>query len=128
MEKTLGIRHIAIKVSRFDDCLDFYHKILKMQIDWKPDNENVYLTNGQDNLALHYDSSIEPGVSSRLDHFGIILEKKTDVDKWYKYISSEKVKIFKDINDHRDGSRSFYCEDPDGNVIQLIWHPKISLC
>ncbi|MFN3477041.1 MAG: VOC family protein [Candidatus Methylomirabilales bacterium] len=25
--------------------------------------------------------------------------------------------------DHRDGSRSFYFEDPDGNSIQILWDP-----
>ena len=27
---------------------------------------------------------------------------------------------------HRDGARSFYCADPDGNVVQMIFHPPIS--
>ena len=27
---------------------------------------------------------------------------------------------------HRDGARSFYCLDPDGNVVQMIYHPPIS--
>jgi hypothetical protein len=27
---------------------------------------------------------------------------------------------------HRDGARSFYCEDPAGNVVQIIFHPPIS--
>ena len=59
MNKTLGIRHIALKVENFTQCLDFYHRVLKMDIDWQPDDENVYLTNGRDNLALHYDSKLE---------------------------------------------------------------------
>ena len=128
MNKTLGIRHIALKVENFTQCLDFYHRVLKMDIDWQPDDENVYLTNGRDNLALHYDSKLEKTSQCRLDHFGILLPKRKDVDEWHQYISKENVKIFKGLHDHRDGSRSFYCEDPDGNIVQLIWHPKISLC
>jgi catechol 2,3-dioxygenase-like lactoylglutathione lyase family enzyme len=27
---------------------------------------------------------------------------------------------------HRDGARSFYFRDPDGLLIQLIYHPPIS--
>ncbi|HEX7028333.1 MAG TPA: VOC family protein, partial [Gammaproteobacteria bacterium] len=25
-----------------------------------------------------------------------------------------------------DGARSFYIKDPDGNIVQLIYHPPIS--
>tara|TARA_B100001113_G_C20950341_1_gene552846 strand:- start:142 stop:522 length:381 start_codon:yes stop_codon:yes gene_type:complete len=126
MNNTLGIRHIALKVRKFKECLRFYNVILKMEIDWQPDDENVYLTNTKDNLALHFDDSIDLSSQSRLDHFGILLQKKEDVDVWYNYILENKVEIFKPVSDHRDGSRSFYCYDPDGNIVQLIWHPKIS--
>ena len=127
MIKTLGIRHVALKVKHFEECLDFYTHIVGMKIDWRPDNENVYLTNGIDNLALHLDSDIDlSSKDNRLDHFGIMLLKKDDVDNWYEFIKSKKIKIFKEIQDHRDESRSFYCYDPDFNVLQFIWHPTLS--
>ena len=126
MNKTLGIRHLALKVRKFKECLHFYSVILKMEIDWQPDDENVYLTNGRDNLALHFDNTIDLSSQCRLDHFGILLLKKEDVNLWHSYTCENDVKIFKPVNDHRDGSRSFYCYDPDGNIVQLIWHPKIS--
>ena len=126
MNNTLGIRHLALKVRKFKECLHFYNVILKMEIDWQPDDENVYLTNGKDNLALHFDSTIDLSTHCRLDHFGILLKKKEDVDLWHTYICENDVEIFKPVNNHRDGSRSFYCYDPDGNIVQLIWHPKIS--
>ena len=55
-----------------------------------------------------------------------MLNSKEEVDNWYKHIKSNNIKIFKDVHDHRDGSRSFYCYDPDDNIIQIIWHPTIS--
>ena len=126
MNNTLGIRHLALKVSKFKECLHFYNVILKMEIDWQPDDKNVYLTNGKDNLALHFDNNIDLSSQCRLDHFGILLQKREDVDLWHSYVCENNVKIFKPVNNHRDGSRSFYCYDPDGNIVQLIWHPKIS--
>jgi hypothetical protein len=27
---------------------------------------------------------------------------------------------------HRDGARSFYCRDPEGNLVQMIYHPPIA--
>jgi catechol 2,3-dioxygenase-like lactoylglutathione lyase family enzyme len=36
------------------------------------------------------------------------------------------VDIVKPPKTHRDGARSFYCRDPDGNVVQFIHHPPIA--
>lgn len=126
MRKALGIRHIALRVKKFKECLNFYTNILGMEIDWQPDEKNVYLTNGSDNLALHYCDEIHENKKGKLDHFGIMLEKKADVDYWFEHVKSKDIRIFREINDHRDGSRSFYCFDPDDNIVQIIWHPSIS--
>ena len=127
MRETLGIKHVALKVKNFDNCLKFYKDILGMDIDWQPDDDNVYLSNGKDNLALHKDSNLDlSSRNNRLDHYGIMLKTKNDVDYWFNFIKSHDVEIFKDIKDHRDGSRSFYCYDPDKNVLQIMWHPTLN--
>ena len=92
MKKTLGIKHIALKVKNFKDCLNFYTNLLEMKIDWQPDDENAYLTNGRDNLALHMDESLDlKSKHNRLDHFGIMMKEKDDVDDWFKFISSKNI-------------------------------------
>ena len=127
MRETLGIKHVALKVKNFDNCLKFYTDILGMDIDWQPDGDNVYLSNGKDNLALHKDSNLDLGSkNNRLDHYGIMLKTKDDVDYWFNFIKSHNVEVFKDIKDHRDGSRSFYCYDPDKNILQIMWHPTLN--
>ena len=127
MRETLGIKHVALKVKNFDNCLKFYTDILGMDIDWQPDDDNVYLSNGKDNLALHKDSNLDlSSKNNRLDHYGIMLKIKDDVDYWFNFIKSHDVEIFKDIKDHRDGSRSFYCYDPDKNILQIMWHPTLN--
>jgi len=127
MRETLGIKHIALKVKNFNNCLKFYTHILGMDIDWQPDDDNVYLSNGKDNLALHKDSNLDlSSKNNRLDHYGIMLKKKDDVDYWFNFIKSHDVEIFKDIKNHRDGSRSFYCYDPDKNILQIMWHPTLN--
>ena len=127
MRETLGIKHIALKVKNFNNCLKFYTHILGMDIDWQPDDDNVYLSNGKDNLALHKDSNLDlSSKNNRLDHYGIMLKTKDDVDYWFNFIKRHDVEIFKDIKDHRDGSRSFYCYDPDKNILQIMWHPVLN--
>ena len=127
MKKTLGIKHIALKVQNFEECLIFYTNILGMNIDWQPDKNNAYLSNGSDNLALHKDDNLEFNEkNNRLDHFGIMLIASEDVDEWFVHMQSKSVPIHKEIKNHRDGSRSFYCLDPDKNIIQFLWHPEIN--
>ena len=55
-----------------------------------------------------------------------MLENKDDLDEWYKHMVEAKIKIFKNIQDHRDNSRSFYCYDPDKNILQFLWHPTLN--
>jgi len=127
MENNLGMRHLALKVKNFQECFIFYTKVLGMSIDWKPDDNNVYLTNGPDNLALHYDSNVSSNRDdSRLDHFGIFVKNKNDIDIYLKHMKDKNVKIHKEKKIHRDNSISFYVEDPDGNILQILWHPTLS--
>jgi len=42
------------------------------------------------------------------------------------YLKQENIEMLTQVKDHRDGARSFYCKDPDGNVVQIIYHPPFS--
>ncbi|MEK7210930.1 MAG: VOC family protein, partial [Candidatus Binatota bacterium] len=48
-----GMRHIALKVGDIRRSRAFYQEILGMEVVWQPDPQNVYLSSGCDNLALH---------------------------------------------------------------------------
>jgi catechol 2,3-dioxygenase-like lactoylglutathione lyase family enzyme len=136
--KTLGLRHVAIQVIDPQKSKNWYMHVLKMDLEWEPDAENVYLTSGgHDNLAIHKSqpSSHAPGTAPSsdsfgsaqlLDHIGFALPSLEDVDAWYKWVQSQNVKILREIKTHRDGARSFYMQDPDGVVIQMIYHPPIA--
>lgn len=122
---TLGIRHVALFVSDLAKAEAFYCGVLGYAVEWRPDAENLYLTaHGHDNLALHQGKSA-PG-ETRLDHFGIVLRKAADVDAWHQHLKVNGAKILKEPKTHRDGARSFYTQDPDGNVLQFIHHPPIA--
>ena len=97
-----------------------------MRIEWQPDADNVYLTTGVDNLALHRaPGGFERAQGQVLDHLGFLLKTPEDVDKWHQYFCENNVKIRALPKTHRDGARSFYCEDPDGNILQMIYHPPL---
>jgi catechol 2,3-dioxygenase-like lactoylglutathione lyase family enzyme len=119
-----GIRHVALKVNHFDLMRTFYVDVLGFHVEWEPDHDNLYLSSGSDNLALHRAPS--EAVGGRLDHFGLIVPAPENVDDWAEYLKSKGIKLTQEPKTHRDGARSIYFSDPDGNLIQLIYHPPIS--
>jgi catechol 2,3-dioxygenase-like lactoylglutathione lyase family enzyme len=123
----LGMRHVALFVQDTDACLHFYIEVLGMKLEWQPDADNYYLTSGTDNLALHRAAaSHDTSGPQRLDHIGFVIKTPADVDAWHTHFVAHGVKILQLPKTHRDGARSFYCADPAGNVVQMIYHPPIS--
>ncbi len=123
----LGLHHVALFVHGLEDCLTFYRDVVGMQEEWQPDPDNIYLTSGRDNLALHRlaaDNVLDG--PQRLDHIGFILKTPEDVDAWHDHLLEHGVKIAQAPKTHRDGARSLYCFDPAGNLVQFIYHPPIS--
>ncbi len=123
----LGIRHVALNVRDVQKSIEFYSNILGMKLEWMPDPENAYLTSGQDNLALHkLPAGIKPGNNQLVHHIGIVVRRLEDVDKWAERLRTHGVSLVQEPKTHRDGARSFYFHDPDGLLIQLLYHPPIS--
>lgn len=123
---TLGLRHLALYVRNLEACTEFYTQILGMKIDWQPDADNIYLSTGHDNLALHRaDPHFAPNQWQHLDHFGFMIPSKAEVSEWYDYMKTAGVSMKSEVKSHRDGATSFYCSDPEGNIIQMIHCPNI---
>ncbi len=122
---TAGLRHVALYVNQFEACERFYVDLVGMHVEWRPDNDNVYLTGGADNLALHRSQERFSG-PQRLDHIGFILDSPDQVDAWHAYLTANAVTVRTAVMQHRDGARSFYCYDPDGNTLQFIFHPPLA--
>jgi catechol 2,3-dioxygenase-like lactoylglutathione lyase family enzyme len=124
---TAGLRHVALFVNDLAVSEVFYVDLLGMQVEWRPDEDNVYLCGGCDNLALHSQpKGFRRGGDQRLDHIGYIMRSPEDVDDWYRFLKEHNVIMKTEPRSHRDGARSFYCLDPDGNTVQMIYHPPIS--
>jgi len=150
-----GLRHLALNVRDLEAMKRFYVDLLGFAVEWEPDADNVYLSSGVDNLALHRATSPTPQASASaasptphaspsatsptpqaspsastspqaLDHFGVIVREAADVDRWAEFLESRGVTIEAKPRTHRDGARSCYFRDPDGNVVQIIHHPPIS--
>ena len=133
----LGLRHLALNVRDLDGMKRFYQDLLGFAVEWEPDADNIYLTSGTDNLALHRSTPpppmppADPSASltagrSPLDHLGLIVRGPEDVDRWAAFLEERGIAMAAKPRTHRDGARSCYFHDPDGNSVQIIHHPPIS--
>jgi catechol 2,3-dioxygenase-like lactoylglutathione lyase family enzyme len=133
-----GLRHLALKVHDLRVMKRFYVDVLGFAVEWEPDADNVYLSSGIDNLALHHSDRLvtsretegrsddRQGSGNPLDHLGLIVRSADDVDRWAEFLKHRGVMLDALPRTHRDGARSCYFRDPEGNQIQIIHHPPIS--
>jgi catechol 2,3-dioxygenase-like lactoylglutathione lyase family enzyme len=109
-----------------DEMRKFYVDVLGFDVEWEPDADNVYLSSGVDNLALHRVEADTASGHGALDHIGLIVRSAADVDGWAAFLEGKGVVLAAPPKTHRDGARSCYFRDPDGNTVQIIHHPPIS--
>ena len=126
-----GLRHVALKVTDLSCSRAFYEELFGMRVVWEPDADNVYLSSGEDNLALHQATPAEREVLLKrgpqfLDHLGFIMETVESVDRLYQLVEQRRIPVVTPPKRHRDGSYSFYIADPDGNVVQVLYVPGLS--
>ncbi|MGH7963540.1 MAG: VOC family protein [Candidatus Binatia bacterium] len=55
-----------------------------------------------------------------------MVESPDAVDRAAEALAARSIPLLKPPRTHRDGSRSLYFADPDGNVIQILYEPTLS--
>ncbi|MCY4613729.1 MAG: VOC family protein [Nitrospira sp.] len=126
-----GLRHVALNVTDLEVSKTFYQTWFGMTTVWEPDAENVYMSSGVDNLALHQIPKENMPAFQRsqgqfLDHLGFVMDSPESVAQLYQRVVNAGVEIIHHPKQHRDGSYSFYLADPDRIVIQILYEPTIS--
>lgn len=128
----LGMHHAALFVADMAAAQRFYVDLLGFTVEWAPDPENLYLSSGLDNLALHRAKAAADGEagsrgrSGSLDHLGIVVAEAGDVQAWENFLQREGVPIVAPTKKHRDGATSCYVRCPAGVVVQILHHPPIA--
>jgi catechol 2,3-dioxygenase-like lactoylglutathione lyase family enzyme len=125
MAKLIGLRHLALNVRDVGRSTRFYTEVLEMRVVWEPDPLNIYLTSGSDNLALHgLLEGREIAGEQSLHHLGFLVGSAEDVLAWADELERKGVPVTASPRRHRDGSFSLYFNDPDGNLIQILYEPN----
>lgn len=122
----IKLRHVSLFVQSVNRSVEFYNGVLGMVVYYQPNEENVYLTTGDDVIALHQAKALKPfgpPQAMGLDHLGFFVASSQEVWDWYLYLTGVGVRCLHPTK-HGDNSEGFYVYDPDGNSIEIISVPK----
>src|SRR5256885_14365517 len=119
----LGMRHLALRVRDPQASKRFYSDCFEMKVVWEPDPDNVYLSSGPDNLALHRADVVGPGA---LDHLGFIVDTREEVDRLAARFRERGVSPAPQPRAPRGGSPSFFFPDPAGRRVHGFFQPTPS--
>ncbi len=109
--------HIAIRVQDIDRAKSFYIN-LGMKLVWDA-NDWCYLEAGssQDGLAL-----LGPDYKAAGPHFAFHFLERRQVEDVHQQLYKQGVEVG-ELHDHRDGTASFYLQDPEGNWLEMLYEP-----
>ena len=109
--------HLAIRVKDMDRAKSFYMS-LGMNLIWD-DNDWCYFEAGpgKDGLAL-----LGPNYKAAGPHFAFHFLERRQVEEIHQQLYEQGVEVG-DLHDHRDGTASFYLQDPEGNWLEMLYQP-----
>ena len=112
------IGHIALRVKDLERSKSFYIN-LGMKLIWD-DKDWCYLEAGigKDGLAL-----LGPSYKSAGPHLAFHFNDKKEVEKIHNDLKTSGMPVGS-IHDHRDGTASFYMQDTEGNMLEMLYVPK----
>ncbi len=120
----VSLGHVALRVADVSRSRTFYETLFGMRPIWEPEHGHIYLSTGSDILALHQTSKEEiQETCGRLDHLGFLAHTQQTVDEIAKKAQEHGLTLLSGPQFHRDGSYSFYTQDPDGNKVQILCCP-----
>lgn len=122
--KIIGLRHIDLSVTKLQECIEFYNKVIGMSIELATDS-CAYLSTGTDNITLNQCQTTEFLAPQRLAHFGFACSTPQDVEDWYHHCQQHNVPILDKPKTFGMGTKIFSVFDPSGNEVEFTYHPPM---
>jgi catechol 2,3-dioxygenase-like lactoylglutathione lyase family enzyme len=113
--------HVAVRVQDMARAKAFY-QALGLRLTWDADDW-AYLqspANG-DGIAL-----LSPAYTAAGPHFAFHYEERAEVDQVHDRLEAQGHSVGP-VHDHRDGTASFYLQDPEGNWLELLYEPAAGI-
>ena len=113
--------HVALRVTDMERAKAFY-AALGLRLTWDAADWAYFqspLTG--DGIAL-----LSPDYKAAGPHFAFQLEDRAAVDAVHAQLAASGHPVGA-VHDHRDGTASFYLQDPEGNWLEMLYEPAAGL-
>ena len=110
--------HVALRVEDIERACAFYQG-LGLQLTWRADDWAYLQWPGSgEGLAL-----LSPGYTAAGPHLALHYRCRSEVDAAHAALSQGGHRCGP-VHDHRDGTASFYFQDPEGNWLEMLYEPS----
>ena len=109
--------HVALRVQDMDRAKAFY-QALGLRVTWEADDWS-YLQSPEsgDGVAL-----LSPSYTVAGPHFAFHFSDRQEVEAVHDQLQAGGHKVGP-VHEHRDGTASFYLQDPEGNWLEMLYEP-----
>jgi catechol 2,3-dioxygenase-like lactoylglutathione lyase family enzyme len=113
--------HVALRVTDMERAKAFYIA-LGLRLTWDA-ADWAYLQSPLtgDGVAL-----LSPDYRAAGPHFAFHLEDRAAVDVVHAQLAASGQSVG-EVHDHRDGTASFYLQDPEGNWLEILYEPPAGI-
>ncbi|MDM7937939.1 MAG: VOC family protein [Cyanobium sp. CZS 48M] len=113
--------HVAVRVQDMDRAKAFY-EALGLRVTWEADDW-TYLQSPDsgDGIAL-----LAPSYRQAGPHFAFHFEDRAGLDRVHAQLEASGHRVGP-VHDHRDGTASFYLQDPEGNWLEMLYEPPTGI-
>ena len=113
--------HVALRVQNMERAVAFYRG-LGLRLTWQADDW-AYLQwpgSGEGSALL------SPEYRAAGPHFALHVRDRAEVDRVHAELEARGHSCGP-VHDHRDGTASFYMQDPEGNWLEMLYEPPAGI-
>lgn len=109
--------HVAVRVQDMERAKRFYEG-LGLRLTWDAQDWAYMQAPGNgDGIAL-----LSPSYTAAGPHFAFHFSDRAEVEVVHDRLKAEGHRVGP-VHDHRDGTASFYLQDPEGNWLEMLYEP-----
>ncbi|WP_216903787.1 VOC family protein [Synechococcus sp. CCY 9618] len=113
--------HVAVRVQDMERAKRFYEG-LGLRLTWDAhDWAYMQSPDNGDGIAL-----LSPAYRAAGPHFAFHFSDRAEVDAVHDRLAAQGHPVGP-VHDHRDGTASFYLQDPEGNWLEVLYEPATGI-